>query len=84
MKVLQWVYDAEEVDAEVMWKQFQKYGLQHMKSVPSTAETINVLETIYNYKRKGHTYFKEHYDKALAARGYQAGVNHRKIKIGGK
>ena len=77
MKVLQWVYDSKKVDRNVMYEQFTKYGRIVMGPVAGTDDALELLETVYNYRKRGHVYFKQAYDEAVLERAPGKGFNHR-------
>ncbi len=80
MKVLQRVYDSKEVDRNIMYEQFKKYGRVNIGSISTTEDALDVLETVYNYRKHGHTYLKQPYDEAVKERN-SAGIAHRKKRI---
>lgn len=78
MKVLQWVYDSKKVDRNVMYEQFTKYGRAVMGPVADTLDALDSLETVYNYRKRGHVYFRQAYDEDVEARAPRKEFIHRR------
>ncbi len=78
MKVLQWVYDSKEVDRNIMYEQFKKYGRTAIGSISTTEDALDALESVYNYRKHGHTYLKQPYDEAVKKKGNGSGLAHRR------
>ncbi len=78
MKVLQWVYDSKKVDRNVMYEQFTKYGRVAMGPVADTIDALDSLETVYNYRKRGHVYFRQAYDEDVEARAPRKEFIHRR------
>ena len=78
MKVLQWVYDSKKVDRNVMYEQFTKYGRVAMGAIGSTVDALDSLETVYNYRKRGHVYFRQAYDEDVEARAPRKEFIHRR------
>lgn len=78
MKVVQWVYDSKKVDRNVMYEQFAKYGRTVIGCVADTTDALESLETVYNYRKRGHVYFKQAYEEDVEARAPRKEFIHRK------
>ncbi len=78
MKVIQWVYDSKKVDRNIMYEQFTKYGKVIMGVIAATDDALDALETVYNYRKRGHVYFKQAYNEDVEARAPRKEFIHRK------
>lgn len=78
MKIIQWVYDSKKVDRNIMYEQFSKYGRTVIAGIANTDDALEALETVYNYRKRGHVYFKQAYDEAVLERAPGKGFIHRK------
>lgn len=78
IKVLQWAYDSKKVDRNIMYEQFSKYGRTVMGGISDTDSALEALETVYNYRKRGHVYFKQAYDEDVIARAPRKEFVHRR------